>query len=93
MKSKTHTTQHAYTNNKASPAGKCARPGIACTTTHYNASTQTTLTTYRSNNTPLYKHAEVHFGSAKQPRSNNATKLSLSNMHEYNNDVFAHMLW
>ena len=41
MKCKAHTTQHAYTNNKASPAGGCARPCIACTTTHYNASTQT----------------------------------------------------
>ena len=58
MKCKTHTTQHAYTNNKASPAGKCARPGIACTTTHYNASAHTILPIYISNTT-CYKHAEV----------------------------------
>ena len=54
----THTTQHAYTNNKTSPAGKCAGPGIACTTTHYNASTHTLLQIYISNTT-CYKHVEV----------------------------------
>ena len=58
MKCKTHTIQHAYTNNKASPAGKFARPGIACTTTHYNASAHTILSIYISN-TRCYKHAEV----------------------------------
>ena len=33
---------------KASPAGRDAMPGIVCTTTHYNASTQTTFRALRT---------------------------------------------